>query len=466
MDEKVATPRRRDRAALAGDGKRHLFERLLPGIGRHKEPDMLPSQRDNALPEALLESATVPGFGPVRVWGDVYTKTFEDSLIEKNQQVRDKAEAGINPFALRKADFLALSGGGDKGSFSAGVLTGWSERGDRPNFEVVTGVSAGALAAPFAFLGQPHDTCLRDIYTEYGAGHLYRSRGVRGFFSDALNDTSRLEALIKSYVTEAFLDRVAEEHGKGRRLLVLTTNLDAQRQVIWSLSAIAATGGPDRRELFVKVLRASSALPGVFPPVKIDVMGGDGRMYDELHVDGGVTAELVFIPPESQILHIEDMFFPERRERTLWVIQNGKLGPEYSAIDLKILPLALRAVQTMVKYQVIDNLLALALIARTNQGKFYFNAIPPSFLPKPHSLFDRAYARELFEVGRQVGLAGKWYASPPSSPTLLPMEAFEQASGLTQEAPRRFGHRGCMQSAAAAGFEGASIELPVPVTPE
>ena len=466
MDEKVATPTHRARAALAGGGRRHLLERLLPGIGRHRGPDMLPSQRDNALPEALLETATVPGFGAVRIWGDVYTKAFEDSLIEKNKQVRDAGESGINPSALHKADFLALSGGGDKGAFAAGVLAGWSERGDRPTFEVVTGVSAGALAAPFAFLGQPYDECLRDIYTEYGAGHLYRSRGIRGFFSDALNDTSRLEALIKSYVTEAFLDRIAEEHAKGRRLLVLTTNLDAQRQVIWSLSSIAAIGGPDRRELFVKVLRASSALPGVFPPVKIDVMGSDGRMYDELHVDGGVTAELVFIPPESQILHIEDMFFPERRERTLWVIQNGKLGPEYSAIDLKILPLALRAVQTMVKYQVIDNLLALALIAKSNQGKFYFNAIPPSFQPQPHSLFDRAYARELYDVGREVGLGGKWYASPPSSPTLLPMEAFEQRVGQVQEAPRSFGYRGCMQSAAAAGFEGTPLKPPMPVTPE
>jgi Patatin-like phospholipase len=465
MDEKVATPHRHDSAA-AGRGRRHLLERLLPGIGRHRgrEPTVA-IERFNALPEALLESAVVSGFEGVRMWGDVYTQAFEDSLIKKNKAIRKAAEAGINPSSLHKADFLALSGGGDKGAFSAGVLSGWSERGDRPTFEVVTGVSAGALAAPFAFLGKAHDTCLRDIYTEYGAAHLYRSRGLRGFFSDALNDTTRLDALIRSYVTEDFLDLIAEEHGKGRRLLVLTTNLDAQRQVIWALSAIAASGNPGRRDLFVKVLRASSALPGVFPPVRIDVRAG-GRTYDELHVDGGVTAELVFIPPESQILHIEDMVFPERRERTLWVIENGKLGPEYAAIDLNILPLALRAVQTMVKYQVIDNLLALALITRNNKGKFFFNAIPPSFNPKPHSLFDRGYARELFEVGRQVGLSGKWFASPPSSPTLLPMEAFEEEHGAMEEAPRSFGYRGCMQSAAAAGYQGAVIEPPTAVTPE
>ena len=432
-----------------------LIERLVRALPRrHKKDFATPTPRENALPEALLEAAYVPGYEKVRFWGDVYTPAFEDTLIEKNRQVRAAADSGANPCGHTQADFLALSGGGDKGAFAAGVLAGWSARGDRPSFEVVTGVSAGALAAPFAFLGEERDHCLQEIYTEYGASHLYKSRGIRGFFSDALNDTARLDALMKRYVTEAFLDRIAEEHLKGRRLLVLTTNLDAQRQVIWGLSGIALSKRPDRRDLFVSVLRASSALPGVFPPVKINVRGADGRMYDELHVDGGVTAELVFIPPESQILHIEDMFFPKRRQRTLYVIENGKLGPEYNAIDLKILPLALRAVQTMVKYQVIDNLLALALITKTNNGRFFFNAIPPTFTVRPRSHFDREYARQLFAVGREVGLAGKWFSSPPSSPTLLPIEAFEHASDeMKQAVPQRFGRRGCMQSATAAGYE-------------
>ena len=346
------------------------------------------------------------------------------------------------------------------GAWAGGVVGGWSGRGDRPVFEVVTGVSAGALAAPFAFLGPSNDHCLQEIYTEYGAGHLYKSRGLRGFVSDALNDTSRLERLIEHYVTDAFLDRIADEHRKGRRLLVLTTNLDAQRQVIWALSAIALRKGPKRRELFVAVLRASSALPGVFPPVSFEVEASDGRTYNELHVDGGVTAELVFIPPESQILHIEEMFFETQRERTLYVIENGKLGPEYAAIDRKILPLALRAVQTMVKYQVIDNLLALALITKNNKGRFYFNAIPPSFMPKPHALFDRDHAKELFEVGRTVGLSGRWFTSPPSSPTLLPMAEMDFGPGAQVVEADKFGRRGCMRSATAAAYEDLGKAVP------
>ncbi len=400
---------------------RRLSRRFARTRQAHKQAEF--PRRPSALPESMLDSAVVPGFENVRTWGDIYTPSFEQLLIEKNRQVLAAAESGVAAQGRDIANFLALSGGGDKGAFAAGVLAGWGQRGDRPCFEVVTGVSAGALAAPFAFIDR--DLCLEEIYTEYGAGHLYKSRGLRGFFSDALNDTTKLDALIRHYVTDLFLDQVAAEHVKGRRLLVLTTNLDAQRQVIWSMSEIAASNRPDRRDLFVKILRASSALPGLFPPVHIDVVGPDGKIYDEMHVDGGVTAELVFIPPETEVLKIEDLVFEKRRERTLYVIQNGKLGPEYAPIDPRLMPIAARAVQTLVKYQVIDNLLALALTAKRNNSRFFFNPIPASFAPKPRMLFDQEHARELFAAGHEVGLSGRWFTSPPHSPTLLPMDLFD-----------------------------------------
>lgn len=379
--------------------------------------------RPTALPERLLETAEIAGFDGARVWGDVFTPAFEELLVEKNRQIVAAAESGQSPKGRTDADFLAISGGGDKGAFAAGLLSGWSARGDRPQFEIVTGVSAGALAAPFAFVGR--DTCLSEIYTEYGASQLFKSRGVRGFLSDALNDTTRLDQLIRTYVSDLFLDQIAHEHQKGRRLLVLTTNLDAQRQCIWSLSAIACGPDAQRRDLFVKILRASSALPGVFPPVKIDVIGRDGRAYDELHVDGGVTAEIVFTPPESQILHIEDRFFPQRRKRTLYVIQNGKLGPEYAPIEERLIPLARRAVQTLVKYQVVDNLVALALTANRNHSRFLFNSIPASFEAKSRGMFDKESAKELFKEGFEVGLSGRWFTSPPTSPTVRPSDIFD-----------------------------------------
>ena len=379
----------------------------------------------NPLPEALHETAVVPGFKYVRHWGDITSPAFEETLKRKARQVLAAAQSGVAPRGLTQADFLAISGGGDKGAFAAGLLKGWSERGTRPTFEVVTGVSAGALAAPFAFLGPSYDDALHEIYTKNGAVELFKSRGILGFFRDALNDTDRLEELIRHYLTPGCLDLIAAEHHKGRRLLVATTNLDAQRQVIWDLSAVAASDRPDRIDLFVKVLRASSAIPGLFPPVRIDVMASDGQMYDELHVDGGVTAELVFVPPEAQILEVEDQVFPERRKRCLYVIENGRLAPEYQAMDMKILQLSLRAVATMVKYQVIDNLMSLALVAKASNGDFFFNSIPATFRDIPTAPFDRAFEERLYAVGHNVGLAGSWASTPPASPKLGMREAME-----------------------------------------
>lgn len=191
-----------------------------------------PTLRARALPAAFVEGAHLPGYDDIRFWGDVFSPAFESFLKRKNAMIRAAADDGTAPLGLTQARCLAISGGGDKGAFAAGLLTGWGERGSRPIFEIVTGVSAGALAAPFAFLGTEEDHCLREIYTEYGAGELYKRRGLLGFLRDALNDTTRLDDLIRSYVTNAFLDRIAAEHAKGQRLLVMTTNLDAQRKVI------------------------------------------------------------------------------------------------------------------------------------------------------------------------------------------------------------------------------------------
>lgn len=372
----------------------------------------------NPLPAHLVEGAQVKGYESIRFWGDIYSKPFERMLVEKDRMVRAAAAAGIAPERVRETCYLSISGGGDRGAFAAGVLAGWSERGDRPCFEAVTGVSAGALAAPFAFLGPGYDASLHEIFTQNGPDQLFKARGLMGFFRDALNETTPLKALIAHYASDDFLDRIAAEHRTGRHLFVMTTNLDAQRPVIWCLSAIAASGRPDRRHLFVEVLRASSAMPGLFPPVRIAVEAQDGKTYDELHVDGGVTAELIFTPPEARILGIEEEIFGAPRERSLYVIENGKLAPEYEPVHPRLLSLTQRAVSTLVKYQVVDNLLALSLIMKTTHGRFYFHAVPADFDAAPAAPFDTGYAKKLYEAGRKVGRTNDWATTPPLSPRL------------------------------------------------
>ncbi len=370
------------------------------------------------LPSELVATVAIPGYENIRVWGDEVTPSFLASIETKDEEVRAAAEAGRSPKSALKADFLAISGGGDQGAFAAGVLSGWAKRGDRPDFEVVTGVSAGALAAPFAFIGPGCDKVLRDVYTKFGAPDLYRSRGVLGYFSDAFEDNAPMKRMIEGYATPRFLDQIAEGYRDGRRLFIMTTNLDAQRPVVWDLSAIAASGRADRSEMFTKVLLATSAIPGLFPPVYFPVVAGDGKLYSEMHVDGGVTAQLVFVPPEAKVIEIEDKVFKKRRGRDLWVIRNSKIAPEYRLDPPRALPIIARAVRTMVKYQVISDLARLYRFAESNNTRFHYCAVPSSHEMGDKKPFDKSLAAELFASGEVVGSKGMWISQPPHSPML------------------------------------------------
>ena len=198
---------------------------------------------------------------------------------------------------LPPAYFLAISGGGDDGAFGAGLLAGWSARGDRPKFGLVTGVSTGALSAPFAFLGKEYDEKLKQVYTDTTAADIFSKRSLlAAVANDAMADTTPLRNVIASFVDEAMIQRIAEEYAKGRLLLIMTTNLDQGRSVIWNIGAIAASDYPGKRNLIISILQASAAIPGLFPPVMLDV-SIDGTSYQEMHVDGGAVAQAFLYPP-------------------------------------------------------------------------------------------------------------------------------------------------------------------------
>lgn len=374
--------------------------------------------RRNAVPEALVETAKVPGYD-IRYWGDELTPAFEGFVTKLYEEIKQNSEHKVGPDFAREANFIAISGGGDNGALTAGVMKGWTARGDRPIFEAVTGVSTGALAAPFVFLGPAHDQDLADIYLNNGSDELYTSRGLFGLFGNSLESTVPLERLIRRYATDAFLDEIAAQSRLGRRLLVASTNLDAQRPMIWDLTAVAASGQPDRRDVFVKILLASAAIPGIFPPVEFRVEAADGHDYTELHVDGGVTAEVIFVPPESQLSELEKRIFGATRKRTLWIIRNGKLGPEYAPSHDKMFALASRGVLTMVKYQVLANLRVLAREMQAGNSAFRYQGIPQAFNTIKKTQFDRAYARALYRCGVEVGRAGKWSVDVPTTPIMV-----------------------------------------------
>lgn len=370
----------------------------------------------SVVPASLAPTATVEGVTLARFWGDEVGPQIRAALALQYEQTARAVRAGRRPAqALHRTDFLAISGGGADGAFSAGYLKGWSSRGDRPAFEVVTGVSTGALAAPFAFLGPAFDSQLEEVFTAYGDRDIYIDRGLIGLVGSGLYDNAPLRRLIARYMTDAMVEAIAQEYQLGRRLLIQTTNIDAQRPVIWDLTAIAASGRPDRRERIVDILLASAALPAIFPPVRLDVLAA-GEPHQELHVDGATVSQVFFAPPNLRLADYERRFFGQPRMRTLYLIRNGRLAPEYVATEETTIGIARRSIETLVKYQAVADLIRLEAQARAANGRVLFTAIPAGFERRPKSEFDRSYMRELFQFGVREGNAGHWRRQAPRTP--------------------------------------------------
>jgi hypothetical protein len=331
--------------------------------------------------------------------------------IERERRTRSQKGDGAN---LPTAHFLAISGGGDNGAFGAGLLCGWSTRGDRPEFRLVTGVSTGALSAPFAFLGPDYDLKLEQVYTQTTAADIFVPRGklFAALAADAMTDTAPLRTMISGYVDRRMITRIAEEYAKGRLLLILTTNLDQGRPVIWNIGAIAESDHPQARDLIIDILVASSAIPGIFPPVMMTVTH-DGKVYEEMHVDGGTMAQSFLYPPN---LSLERLGRREgaSRKRVAYIIRNGRLFRDEAEIPRQTLSVAAQAASTMIAANGSNDAFRMYLTTRRDGVDFNFTYIDDDFTEPWAGPFDQAYMTKLFEYGYQLGHNGKvWKNAPP-----------------------------------------------------
>jgi len=378
--------------------------------------------RKAAVPESLQAAAKVPGFATtIRYFPTdaTHVEEFErDYLDSLTAEMITRHNEGDEEDGLPPSTNLAISGGGDNGAFGAGLLNGWSAAGSRPTFKLVTGVSTGALIAPFAFLGPDYDEQLKAIYTGVSLSDIAKTRSILSvIYGDAMADTGPLKKLIERYITQQLLDAIAVEHTKGRILLIATTNLDVRRSVVWNVTKIAASKAPGALELVHKILIASAAIPGTFPPVMIDVEA-NGQPYQEMHVDGGTTGQ-VFVYPAA--INLYQLF---KRERKLYIIRNARLDPQWAQVDRRTLPIAFRAITTLIQYQGMGDLYTIYSICERDHVEYNLAYIPPTF-DAPHKTdFDTTYMRALFEVGQRMAVKGEdwWYKHPP---VLL--------SGLTSE---------------------------------
>lgn len=371
-------------------------------------------ERQPAVPSKLTEQVTVLGIPNERFWPDTQGPALVQEANEAfiRERAAQVAAEGTNSPVL-PANFLAVSGGSDNGAFAAGLLVGWSDSGTRPSFKLVTGVSTGALIAPFAFLGPAYDQQLRAVFTGIGSENVYHERGLlNAVFNESLADTAPLFVLISHYADASMLAAIAGEYKKGRLLLIGTADLDEQRPVIWNIGAIAASGRPEALDLFRKILLASAAIPGLFPPVLIDVEA-QGRHYQEMHVDGGAIAQTFLYP--SQIGRLINLRHgPLARERHAYVIRCGRLDPNWASVDRRLLTIMSRAISTMIHYSGYSDTVRIYSTALHDGVDYNLAYIEPDFTVEHRENFEPAYMQALFEYGYQKGVHGyHWLKAPP-----------------------------------------------------
>jgi len=208
---------------------------------------------------------------------------------------RLQAARGDRPLSI-----LALSSGGASGAFGAGALAGLTTSGTRPEFTVVTGVSSGALVAPFAFLGPSWDDKMTEIFTTGETDGLLQSRGLGAVFGSSVYSGEPLRRLIERYADDAMIAAIAAEAARGRLLLVATTDFNSGESVIWDLGSIALHGDKHAKPMIQTLLLASASVPGMLPPVTVTVRS-QGKMRAETHVDGGVTMPFFIVPAPQDL---------------------------------------------------------------------------------------------------------------------------------------------------------------------
>jgi predicted acylesterase/phospholipase RssA len=361
-----------------------------PPAAGGRPPQLPPRTPFTAADEA---AAAIPGMPDARFWAD--------------------SEADfLKALPPQPGPWLALSSGGSDGAFGAGLLSGWTASGNRPDFAVVTGVSTGALMSPFVFAGPRYDDQLRAAYTNVTAADIFEV----GSTGESFLDTWPLKELIDKQITPALMADIAAQHRSGRRLFVTTTDLDADRFVVWNMGAIAAHGGDSALKLFRNVLLASGSIPGAFPPVLIDVEA-DGKRFQEMHVDGGVGGQF-FVAPAALMASTSSFRIPATQ---LYIVVNTGLGSDFTVVERMTPSILARTVGAAVKVDtrlMIDR--AYEAARRSGIG-FNVATVDPNFDAPSHGIFDPQYMTALFKAGYDQGKGARPFASEPPPYSGQPM---------------------------------------------
>lgn len=342
------------------------------------------------------------------MWGDDAPR---NELERRKRAVRLlKSNPDFNP--ENGLSFLAISGGAQEGAFGAGLLAGWSASGSRPEFHMVSGISSGAMLAPFAFLGPEYDLVSHALFSEYDTKSVVDTRYASMIFRGAsLSKNEKLYKILTTHFTPVEMEKVAAEYRTGRRLFIGTTNLDYARPVIWDLGAIAASGHPDAYEQIIKVLMASAAFPGVFPPILFDVEQ-DGERWQEMHVDGGLTSQVFAYALNSDLKSaLKELGI--KGNANMYVLRNAVIWPRVKEVEPKNIPILLQTAFSMVNSMALKDMHYLYLNSLDNGLDFKLAYIPSDFR-LPGEMYDPSYMKDLYTLAYKKAENGyPWEPEPP-----------------------------------------------------
>lgn len=359
-------------------------------------------------------TASIEGFEDIRMYADT-SRTLPEA-------------SGWLPLPRdREIDYLVLSGGGAGGAFGVGALKAWSDKGQRPEFDIVSGVSTGALIAPYAFLGPAYDDTLVDLYTSGVAEKLVDADFLpKGLLGASLLKQAPLRIMVERYLTREVMAEIATEHRKGRRLLVLTSNLDSQRAVIWNMGAIADSGRPDALRLFQDIVIASASIPGLYPAVLVKAVS-KGQAFEEMHSDGGSASQILTIP-EGWMANPDKLDWPKGLKFNMYIIVNNALMPEFSTTTNNTFTVMARANSALIKAQTRSALVATYVYAQKSGIRFRVASIDTHIPYDMTDPFNTNYMRAVYNLG---------YAKMASDSLWKDRPSFTNASAASQPAVLR-----------------------------
>ena len=353
----------------------------------------------NPVPVAVMDQAIIPGMPDVRAPAGRLSVTMSADLTLSFKQ-ESPADFPVGPDGYVHYAHLALSGGGPNGAFGAGFLKGWTKTGTRPVFKIVTGVSTGALMAPFAFLGPDYDESLHEFYTTTASRNIFRLLSIipQLLGGESFADTGPLQQLIAQHVDAELLREIARAHQRGRRLYMGTTDLDSQSFVVWNMGLIAASGQPDALDLFRRVMLASASVPVAFPPVLFEVEA-DRRRYDEMHVDGGVVANVFYTGGVFNFQAARAGVGSGAGREDIFIIHNGQLPVVPAQTRRTLRSIALRVFDTATKAAFIGDLFRMYAMSLREQAGFFWITIPEGVELIGDQLFDPVLMGNLYDLG-------------------------------------------------------------------